>query len=168
MSELDESIFEASKVRPKLTRRQKRDNCRRHNEVPSKIAALTDVSREQLSNLQKTDQTLTKIWEGMQTSLDGTSQQFFEKDGLLYRKWVPPQENSEMEIEQLVLPERCRPGVLQLAHTIPLAGHLEKTRQCNEFYIGFTGHQFTKMLQNTAVSVQLAKNHHVIMPNELP
>ena len=168
MSELDESIFEASKVRPKLTRRQKRDNCRRHNEVPSKIAALTDVSREQLSNLQKTDQTLTKIWEVMQTSLDGTSQQFFEKDGLLYRKWVPPQQNSEMEIEQLVLPERCRPGVLQLAHTIPLAGHLGKDKTVQRILHRFYWPSVYKDVAESAVSVQLAKNHHVIMPNELP
>jgi len=101
----------------------------------------------------------------MKTSLDRTSQQFFEKDGLLYRKWVPPQQNSGTEIEQLILPERCRQGVLQLAHAIPLAGHLGKD---NEYYISSTGHQFIKMLQNIAISVQLAKNHHVIMPNELP
>ena len=56
MSEFDESIFEASKVRPKLMRRQKRDNCKRHNEMPFKIAALTNLSREQFRNLQKTDQ----------------------------------------------------------------------------------------------------------------
>jgi len=61
MSEFDESIFEVSKVWPKLTRKQKHDNCRGHNEVPSKTAALTDVSREQLRNLQKTDQTLKRF-----------------------------------------------------------------------------------------------------------
>ena len=33
-----------------------------------------------------------------------------------------------MEIEQSVLPERCHRGVLQLAHTIPLAGHLGKDK----------------------------------------
>ena len=54
---------------------------------------------------------------------------FFKKDGLLYRRWVPPQHNSDdMEIEQLVLPEQCRQRVLQLADTIPLAGHLGKDR----------------------------------------
>ena len=47
-------------------------------------------------------------------------------------RWVPPQHGSEdMEIEQLVLPEQCHQGVIQLAHTIPLAGHLgeDKTAQ---------------------------------------
>ena len=64
----------------------------------------------------------------MKISLDGTCQQFFEKDELLYRKWVPPQQSSEMEIEQLVLSEKCCQGVLQLVRTTPLAGHLEKDK----------------------------------------
>ena len=100
-----------------------------YKEVPSETAVLTDVSLEQLRNLQKADPTLEKIWKGMKNSFDWISKQFFEKDGLLCRKWVPPQKNSnEMEIEQLVLPEGCNPGVLHLAHTIPLAGHLGKDK----------------------------------------
>ena len=96
-------------------------------------AVLTDVSLEQLRNLQKADPTLEKIWKSMKNSFDGMSQQFFEKDVLLYRKWVPPQKNpNEMEIEQSVLPEGCRPGVLQLAHTIPLAGHLGKDKTAQQ------------------------------------
>ena len=59
---------------------------------------------------------------------------------------MPLQKNSnEMEIEQVVLSEECHPGVLKLAHTIPLVGHLVKTRQHSEYYIGSTDHQFTKM-----------------------
>ena len=42
---------------------------------------------------------------------------------------MPPQHGSDdMEIEQLVLPKQCYQGVLQLAHTIPLAGHLGKDK----------------------------------------
>ena len=36
--------------------------------------------------------------------------------------------SDDMKIEQLVLPEQCRQGVLQLAHNIPLAGHLGKDK----------------------------------------
>lgn len=32
------------------------------------------------------------------------------------------------EIEQLVLPQRCRTTVLRLAHSIPLAGHLGRKK----------------------------------------
>ena len=63
----------------------------------------------------------------MSTNLDGTSQQFYEKDGLLYTQWMPPHNCSgDMAVEQLILPVQCHHGVLQLAHTIPLAGHLGK------------------------------------------
>jgi len=58
MSELDESMFEASKLWSKLTRKQKCDNCRKHNEVPSDTVALTDISREQL---KKTNQRFGKV-----------------------------------------------------------------------------------------------------------
>ena len=33
-----------------------------------------------------------------------------------------------MTVEQLVLPAKCRGAVLQLAHAIPITGHLGKTK----------------------------------------
>ena len=33
-----------------------------------------------------------------------------------------------MAVEQLVLPKKCRPMVLQLAHDIPLASHMGKNK----------------------------------------
>ena len=56
---------------------------------------------------------------------------FFRRGGLLYRRWTPAKRRVEREIEQLILPEKCRRTVLKLAHRIPIAGHLgsEKTRQ---------------------------------------
>ena len=40
---------------------------------------------------------------------------------------MPPYRCSDdMAVEQLILPVQCRHGVLQLAHTIPLAGRLGK------------------------------------------
>ena len=47
-------------------------------------------------------------------------------------RWsTPAGRGEEREIEQLILPKRCRRTVLKLAHEIPIAGHLgsEKTRQ---------------------------------------
>ena len=45
--------------------------------------------------------------------------------------------SKEMEIEQLILPERCRQGVLQLIHTILLAGHLEKDKTVQQILYQF-------------------------------
>ena len=79
---------------------------------------------------------------------------FFTKDGLLYRRWVPPDrggEGEEMAFDQLVLPRQCRKMVLKLAHTIPLAGHLGRDKTI--LAIGrccsiFSGLQFIEMLQH--------------------
>ena len=51
---------------------------------------------------------------------------FFWRDGLLYRLWTPPGSDEEMTTEQLVLPMQCRKAVLEVAHDIPLSGHLGK------------------------------------------
>ena len=67
----------------------------------------------------------------MSTNPNGTSRQLYEKDGLLYRRWMPPHRCCDgMEVEQLILPVQCRSRVLQLqlAHNIPLAGHLGKDK----------------------------------------
>ena len=54
---------------------------------------------------------------------------FFFRDGVLHRRWVPRgRDEAEMVVEQLVLPKRCRPTVLKLAHDIPLAGHMGKNK----------------------------------------
>ena len=53
---------------------------------------------------------------------------FFCREGLLYRRWIPPGRGEESEVEQLVLPKECRQMVLELGHEIPLVGK-EKTRQ---------------------------------------
>ena len=49
----------------------------------------------------------------------------------MYRRCTPAGCGVEREIEQLVLPEKCRRTVPKLAHKIPIARHLgsEKTRQ---------------------------------------
>ena len=41
---------------------------------------------------------------------------------------MPPHCSDDMAVEQLILPVQWRHGVLRLAHTIPLAGHLGKDK----------------------------------------
>ena len=84
---------------------------------------------DQLKNLQRTDPTLEKIRTVVTTNPDAISQPFYEKDGLLYRRWLPPHPcSNDLEVEQLVLPVPCCQGVLQLVHTISLADHLGKDK----------------------------------------
>ena len=48
--------------------------------------------------------------------------------GLIYRRWVPLNQDENIAVEQLILPTQCRVTILRLAHSIPMAGHLGKTK----------------------------------------
>ena len=51
MSELDDSLFEPGKIRVRLTRKQKCENCQRYIGAQDKSSPLTDISMDQLKNL---------------------------------------------------------------------------------------------------------------------
>ena len=55
-----------------------------------------------------------------------TGDGFFRRDGVIYRRWMPKEGIVTGEVEQLVLPWRCRNTILKLVHSILLAGHLGK------------------------------------------
>ena len=89
------------------------------------------MTAETLQKLQQEDPSL----DGVRRAAKGepstaTGIGFFERDGLVYRQWTPPgmPDDPDMAIEQLVLPSACRNAVLKLAHEIPLAGHMGKTK----------------------------------------
>eukprot|EP00731_Ephydatia_muelleri_P006652 Em0003g900a len=86
-----------------------------------------NISATELGVLQKADPTLSLIWEKGIGKGDGTEARYFEQKGLLWRRWND-QTHSEEEVRQLVLPTQCRKAVLQLAHEIPLSGHLDKKK----------------------------------------
>ena len=48
--------------------------------------------------------------------------------GLIYRRWAPPSQDEDIAVEQLVLPTHCKATILKLAHSIPMVGHLGKTK----------------------------------------
>ena len=88
-----------------------------------------DLSAAKLKELQEQDE-LQSVRENANRS--PTTSKFYYRDRLLYRRWTPPnRDDGELDVEQLVLPQSCRRKVMELAHEIPLAGHMgkEKTRQ---------------------------------------
>ena len=54
--------------------------------------------------------------------------QFFSHQGILYRKARPSKDAPDEDVEQLVLPRSVRRTVLELAHSIPMAGHLGRKK----------------------------------------
>ena len=99
--------------------------------VPVVPKGILDISADELRRLQEHDSTLADIRRMVADGArKGEISEYFMRDGLLCRRWAP-HGRREFEIEQLVLPKRLRRTVLELAHEIPLAGHLgkEKTRR---------------------------------------
>ena len=98
-----------------------------------------DISAEELQRLQKEDDTLVAVNKVADGDSSTARVGFFRWDGLLYRRWQRPGQNSEaLAVEQLVLPLACRPTVLALTLS-PLQGILGGTRQPGECCNGSTG-----------------------------
>lgn len=85
------------------------------------VANTLELSPGELRELQEKDDTLTKIREAADGHANSAGVGFFNRDGLVYRRWTPPGRGEEYEIEQLVLPKACRKAVLALGHEIPLS-----------------------------------------------
>ena len=82
-----------------------------------------------MKSLQEADNSLDTIKVAAKGHPCTAGVGFFQKQGLLYRLWTPPgREGPSMAVEQLMLPVKCRKEVLQLAHSIPLSGHLGKEK----------------------------------------
>ena len=88
-----------------------------------------NVTKDEMQRMQDMDDLLIVAW----TREEDPSQPFFGEIGQLYRKWesCAAQDLGGTRsdgVSQLVLPRQCRHQVLQLAHTIPMAGHLGKKK----------------------------------------
>ena len=119
----DLKLFESATPRVRKTRRARREVRRAYQSQD-----VQSLSREELIELQRGDDTLATIRENLKPSTEAERGDFYEEDGLLYRRWIPQGHGEEMEVRQLVLPQQCRSTVLTLAHSIPLAGHLGRKK----------------------------------------
>ena len=127
VADLDEELFQGGREKEKQSRRQKRANRQKHAE--RKNLHPLDLSMQELKQLQGEDETLAAVRRGTEGEISPAGRGFFKKEGLIYRRWTPPgRDEEEMAIEQLVLPQKCRKVVLELAHNIPLAGHKGKNK----------------------------------------
>ena len=132
--EFDDEIFSTSQEKAHKTKRQKRELRKQHYEA-SKQDSISDplgISAAKLKELQLNDITLSKVRQTANSDVvSSTDKPYYWQDGLLYHQWRPHGDETDIVVNQLVLPQQCREKVLSLAHSIPLAGHLgkEKTRK---------------------------------------
>ena len=136
-AEFGDDLFQ-SKVRPKMTRAQKRANKRNyHGERPHKqLVTFRKVSqtRAEVERLQAEEHTLVTVRAASEGEALAVGPCFFKRDGLIYRRWeLQGHGGAGLAVEQLVLPVQCRKAVLEVAHKIPMAGHMGKTRTARRF-----------------------------------
>ena len=74
--------------------------------------------------------------------------------------------SDDMALEQLILPVQCRHGVLQLAHTIPLAGHLSKDKTAQQILQRFYWLTFYKDIEDYCCSCKICQNSLVNVIHE--
>ena len=123
-SNFDQDLFQTSKQKKKQTRREKRTHNLQYMQEKEPRHPL-DMRAEELRSLQQSHESLAAVRKAAKGEDSTAGGGFFERDGLLYRRWIPPGRGGEdMATEQLVLPASCRQAVLNLAHEIPLAGHM--------------------------------------------
>ena len=79
---------------------------------------------------QATDPTLAKAGDMAKNDESDDRVSFYYNNGLLYQKWRSEgsTDGDVRTCKQLVLPQQCRQAVLQLAHDVPMAGHMGITQ----------------------------------------
>ena len=101
------------------------------------------MSRSQLCKEQHNDPEILPLLERAldEKEIDQVPVCFYVKNGILMRKWRPPDVSAEDEWtvnHQIVVPRVYRPEILNLAHDTPMSGHLgiNKTyhKILNHFY----------------------------------
>ena len=128
-AEFDEELFTAGRERMKQTRKQKRVQRREYATAAEQRHPLDKLSINELRTLQQEDDTLVAARKAAEGEQSAAAHGFYYKNGVLYHQWTPPGRDAEtMTVHQLVLPSLYRTTVLQLAHSIPLAGHFGKNK----------------------------------------
>ena len=125
----DDLFRQDGRAKPRQTQKQKREERARHGvikakDLPQKAPTWNFGSKEELIELQRTDDTLVHREASGKT--EAVDSGLFERDGVLYRRWIPAGGIPGQHIDQIVLPKNYRCKVLHIAHTIPLGGHLAK------------------------------------------
>ena len=123
--DFSEDMFTGGRSKVKPTRSQKRAN--NLTRAPAQPQHPLEVTAEHLVKSQEADPSLATIRQAAAGTPSSAGTGFYYQDGLLYRSWVPKRGDG-LQVEQLVLPREFRESVLELAHAIPLAGHLGRNK----------------------------------------
>ena len=83
------------------------------------------VDREKLKQMQREDESLCKYWGPDGVLVKGQAEiSFEEKSGVLYRLYQHPYANGGKLLKQVMVPERLRRPIMEVAHGSIMGGHM--------------------------------------------
>ena len=111
------------------------------------------LSSKNLSKDQKDDPELSVYFDNALSEQDASLEStcYFIKNGILMRKFTPPEALSDSDWEiiyQVVVPHRYRQQILSLAHESSLAGHLGVTKTYHKIMQHFFWPKMRKSVAN--------------------
>ena len=92
--------------------------------VPSSLESPI-VDREKLKQMQREDESLRKYWDRDDVLVKGQAEiSFEEKCGVLYRLYKHPYVNGGKPLKQVMVPEKLRRPIMEVAHGSIMGGHM--------------------------------------------
>ena len=83
------------------------------------------VDREKLKQMQREDESLRKYWDRDGALVKGQAEiSFEEKSGVLYRLYKHPYVNGGKPLKQVMVPEKLRRPIMEVAHGSIIGGHM--------------------------------------------
>ena len=127
--------------------------------------------KQKLIDKQNHDQTLTSLFDRVvpKEEIELLSVCYYLDEGLLMRKWRPPEAPADHEWEehhQIVLPVEYRKDVLKYAHEIPMAGHLGIKKSKDRILQYFFWPNLDKQVKEFCNSCHTCQT--IGKPNQLP
>eukprot|EP00731_Ephydatia_muelleri_P023209 Em0015g792a len=114
-SEAGQAEQQSPRKNSKLTKDQRREIRKKAQETEKSReggnSEYPDITIEDLKKLQAEDPTLAEVLRAADRSANDRNEsvaEYFRREGLVYRRWTPKGRSSTFQVEQLVLPKRCR------------------------------------------------------------
>ena len=83
------------------------------------------VDSEKLKEMQREDERLRKYWDRDNVLVKGQAViSFEEKCGVLYRLYKHPYVNGGKPLKQVMVPEKLRRPIMEVAHGLIMGGHM--------------------------------------------
>ena len=135
--------------------------------------------KDTLSTMQYADPTLTGVQQRVVPSQDLNKYRvcFYEENGIIMRKWQKRKhkkhDTTNVEpIHQVIIPQKYRPNILNLAHNITMAGHLgvakTKSRILAHFYWPGIFQDVANYCRNCSTCQYMNKGHEKMKAPLIP